>query len=124
MEPAAAHAPVAFAADGVTAGPDGARAAAAAPGREGLEANGALGHGGARDDPRQRREFAAIALRCKSEVCATYSLVALGLQAFQRNRAAGGAHHAAGAGAGADAACAGAGAGACCAPSDCAEGAR
>jgi hypothetical protein len=94
MEPASAHAPVAFATDGVAAGPEGARAGGAVSGRKGLEANGALGHGGARDDPRQRREFAAIALRCKSEVCASYSLVALGLQAFRSNRAAAAATHA------------------------------
>ena len=119
MEPADAHAPVAFAADGVAAGPEGAPAAAAVPGREGLEANGALGHGGPRDDPRQRREFAAIALRCKSEVCAAYSLVALGLQAFRRNRAAS-AHHAPSA----PSATGAAGAGARCVPLDCADGAR
>ena len=41
----------------------------------------------ARDDPRQRREFAAIALRSMA-ACAAYSLAALGLQAFRRNRAA------------------------------------
>ena len=52
---------------------------------DGLEANGAVAH--ARNvpadwSPEQRREMLLIASRAKAELCASFSLVALGVQAF------------------------------------------
>ena len=54
-------------------------------GADGLEANGAVAH--ARNvpadwSPEQRREMLLIASRAKAELCASFSLVALGVQAF------------------------------------------
>lgn len=37
-------------------------------------------------DQRQREEFLEIAVRAKNEVCASYTLVSLGLQAYAANR--------------------------------------
>jgi len=42
-------------------------------------------------DERQRRQFVEIALRAKGEVCASYTLVALGLQGYRENQRAAGA---------------------------------
>jgi predicted N-formylglutamate amidohydrolase len=37
-------------------------------------------------DQRQRKEFLLIAERARNEVCASYTLVSLGLQAYEVNR--------------------------------------
>lgn len=37
-------------------------------------------------DQRQRQQFLEIAARAKNEVCASYTVVSLGLQAFRNNR--------------------------------------
>ena len=38
-------------------------------------------------DERQREQFLQIAARSKNEICASYAVVSLGLQAYARNRA-------------------------------------
>jgi hypothetical protein len=92
VEPVARHPPVAGDADGVPALPDGAFVDV---GIKGLEANGAIRHEAVvgrvvpRDwHDRQRREFLQIASRAKAEVCASYALVAIGVQAFCFNSSA------------------------------------
>lgn len=97
MEAIPDHVPKAALTDGMAAGPN--LGTLARPSRLGvpLEANGTLGdfaHDGAAHskkctfDAQQRKEMNAIALRCKSELCAAYSLVAVGLQSFCANHGA------------------------------------
>ena len=94
MEAIPDHVPKAALTDGMAAGPN--LATPVRPGRlgVGLEANGTLGgivHDAPPDaekctfDAQQRKEMDSIALRCKSELCAAYSLVAVGLQSFCAN---------------------------------------
>lgn len=98
METVPDHVPKAALTDGMAARPN--LTTLVRPIRLGvpLEANGTLGdiaHDAPADpkkcsfDAQQRKEMDAIALRCKSELCAAYSLVAVGLQSFCANYSTG-----------------------------------